>query len=139
MTLDVLLREQIEHLLQVARGAMPGPWAHVDYAGSDYHNTTYMGCGSVVTMADHVLGGDVAAPNGDLYPRSGYSPFEDMRFIATFSPDVVIRFLERDLRTLERHRPLVALRHVKACIQCPGIWPCEKILDMADVYGIQHG
>jgi hypothetical protein len=33
-------------------------------------------------MGEHVMGGSIAAPSGDLYPRSGYSPLDDMLLIA---------------------------------------------------------
>ena len=45
-----------------------------------------MGCGEVYTLGDGVEGGAIAAPAGDCYPRSGYSPADDMAWIATVDP-----------------------------------------------------
>jgi hypothetical protein len=36
------------------------------------------------------MGGDIAAPSGDCYPRSGYSPREDMAYIALMHPPVAL-------------------------------------------------
>jgi hypothetical protein len=83
-----LLHRAATVLREHAEGATPGPWEHVDYAGSIHPDATFMGCGSVVTMGEDVLGGDIAAPSGDLYPRGGYSPKEDMAFIALMNPEV---------------------------------------------------
>jgi hypothetical protein len=47
-----------------------------------------MGCGEVFTLGDGVEGGAIAAPAGDCYPRGGYSPAEDMAWIATMHPGV---------------------------------------------------
>ena len=41
-----------------------------------------MGCGQVYTMGEGVEMGNIAAPSGDLYPRSGYSAKDDMILIA---------------------------------------------------------
>lgn len=60
--------------------ATPGPWVWWD--------EDYMGCGQVYTMGEHVMGGNIAAPSGDLYPRSGYNPQADMRFVAAARQDV---------------------------------------------------
>lgn len=99
--------------LEVARAATPGPWQHVDYAdpegqplASDGSPSTFMGCGSVITMAERVMGGDIAMPHqpyvagpaGDCYPRGGYSPKEDMTFIAANDPATEIRRVEALLR-----------------------------------------
>ena len=64
-----------------ADAATPGPWLHDE-------SEDFMGCGSVFTGAESLLGGEIAAPNGDLYPRSGYSPRDDMVFIANARQDV---------------------------------------------------
>lgn len=74
--------EERARLRALADAATPGPWEHVDYAGSADPETTYRGCGSVISMGEDTLGGHVAAPDGDLYPRSGYNPKADMAFVA---------------------------------------------------------
>ena len=81
-----LLQQAAQRLREHAVAATPGPWVHVDYQGSRHQDITYMGCGSVVTLGYPVIGGDIAAPSGDLYPRGGYSPFEDMAYIALMDP-----------------------------------------------------
>jgi hypothetical protein len=68
--------------------ATPGPWVH-DEEG-------YMGCGEVYTMGEGVEGGNIAAPSGDCYPRSGYSPKEDMEFIAHAPDDIAYLLGELD-------------------------------------------
>jgi cell division septum initiation protein DivIVA len=85
----------LEAIRARAEAATPGPWQHVDYADpegqpltGDGQRSTFMGCGSVITMAERVMGGDICAPNGDLYPRSGYSPDADMAFIAAARSDI---------------------------------------------------
>lgn len=85
-----LLRRAAKVLREAAEGATPGPWEHVDYQGGPHLEVTYMGCGSIITMGEGVVGGNIAAPDGDLYPRSGYSPFEDMRYIALMHPPVAL-------------------------------------------------
>lgn len=85
-----LLRRAATTLRTHAEDATPGPWEHVDYHGSDHPESTYRGCGSVITMGEDVMGGDIAAPNGDLYPRSGYSPRDDMALIALMHPPVAL-------------------------------------------------
>jgi hypothetical protein len=71
----VLLRER-------AQDATPGPWEH-EHTGP---GGSFMGVGQVVTYGDGVEGGDIAGPTGDCYPRGGYSPAEDMAYIATVDP-----------------------------------------------------
>jgi hypothetical protein len=83
-----LLKRAAKVLQEHAEKATPGPWEHVDYQGSENPDVTFMGCGSVITMGEDVEGGNIAAPNGDLYPRSGYSPFGDMAYIALMHPPV---------------------------------------------------
>lgn len=56
--------------------ATPGPWVW------DCQDGEFMGCGQVFTMGEDVMGGSIAAPSGDCYPRSGYNPKADMQFIA---------------------------------------------------------
>lgn len=60
--------------------ATPGPWEH-DEEG-------FMGCGQVYTSNPDLYGANIAAPSGDLYPRSGYSPKDDMVFIAAAPEDI---------------------------------------------------
>lgn len=130
--------------LDTARAATPRPWEHVDHA-SPYGQpmtreglpSTFMGCGSVITMADAVLGGDICAPNGDLYPRGGYSPSEDMDHIAAFDPTFAIAVCEAALRRLERHAP--QRPRMVACRWCTDDdtdvpWPCPEVLDDAAPY-----
>jgi len=85
-----LLRRAATVLREHADGATPGPWEHVDYTGSPHGGETFMGCGQVVTFGTNVMGGDIAAPSGDLYPRSGYSPKGDMAYIALMHPPVAL-------------------------------------------------
>lgn len=85
-----LLRRAAGLLRQRAEGASPAPWDHVDYHGYNDQPSTFMGCGSIVSMHPDTMGGDIAAPNGDLYPRGGYSPFEDMQYIALMHPPVAL-------------------------------------------------
>ena len=92
-----LLRRAAKVLREHADAATPGPWEHVDFAEpegqpltSDGRQSTFMGCGSVITMGEDVMGGDIAGPNGDLYPRSGYSPGDDMAHIALMHPPVAL-------------------------------------------------
>lgn len=89
-----LLRRAAEVLRKVAEGATKGPWHHVDYAGGPDPETTFMGCGSIVTMHEDGFGGPIAAPSGDLYPRGIYSPFEDMVYIALVHPPVALALAE---------------------------------------------
>lgn len=56
--------------------ATPGPWEWECQDGE------FMGCGQVFTMGEDVMGSSIAAPSGDCYPRSGYDPEADMKFIA---------------------------------------------------------
>ena len=82
-----LLRRAAAKLREHAEAATPGPWEHVDHgppAGS------FKGCGQVITMGAEVFGGDIAGPTGDLYPRGGYSPLDDMALIALMGPPVAL-------------------------------------------------
>jgi hypothetical protein len=78
------LRTAAVLLRQRAEAATPGPWAHTGHGPGHEH----MGCGEVYTLGDGVEGGAIAAPAGDCYPRGGYSPAEDMAWIATVDPAV---------------------------------------------------
>lgn len=78
------LRAAAKLLRDRAEAATPGPWSHVDHGKDGAFN----GCGQVITWGEGVEGGDIAAPSGDLYPRGGYSPMEDMAYIATVHPGV---------------------------------------------------
>lgn len=96
MTAEIL-RRAAKVLREHAEAATPGPWEHVDYSDPPYQpltsngeKSTFMGCGSVITMGEYVEGGPIAAPNGDLYPRSGYSPKDDMALIALMHPPVAL-------------------------------------------------
>ena len=64
-----------------ADAATPGPWAHGDF-------DDFMGCGQVFTVHPDLMGGSIAAPSGDCYPRSGYDPQADMAFIANARHDI---------------------------------------------------
>lgn len=83
-----LLRRAAATLREHGNGASPSPWDHVDYHGYSGDQSTFMGCGSIISMHPDTMGGDIAAPNGDCYPRGGYSPFEDMKYIALMHPPV---------------------------------------------------
>jgi hypothetical protein len=79
-----------EKVRELLGAATPGPWEH----DLDPHQPWYSkGCGSVYTADPHLFGGNIAAPNGDLYPRSGYSPKDDMALIAA-APDIAQAYLE---------------------------------------------
>ena len=80
--------ETLAELRRLAAEATPGPWAW------DADGDSYMGCGEVFTWGEGVEGGNIAAPSGDLYPRSGYSPQSDMRFIAAANPATVLALLD---------------------------------------------
>ena len=80
--------ETLAELRRLAAEATPGPWAW------DADGDSYMGCGEVFTWGEGVEGGNIAAPSGDLYPRSGYSPQSDMRFIAAADPPTVLALLD---------------------------------------------
>lgn len=82
-----LLRRAATKLREHAGRTTPGPWEHTDYgppAGS------YKGCGEVITMHTDRLGGEIAAPSGDCYPRSGYQPQGDMAYIALMHPPIAL-------------------------------------------------
>jgi hypothetical protein len=88
-----LLRRAAKVLREHAEAATPGPWVHVDYHGYNGEvgdGSTFMGCGNVITWGEGVEGGDIAAPSGDCYPRGGYSPREDMAYVALMSPPVAL-------------------------------------------------
>ena len=134
---------KVTEYLKIAEAATPGPWMHVDFAdpsGQPMTNyggeSTYMGCGSVITMGTGVAGGDIAAPNGDLYPRSGYSPAEDMAHIAAHDPSWAIRVHRQALETLNRHAPDQSQR----CRYCtePGhsvqFYPCPEVVGVRAIY-----
>ena len=106
--LDETLQQVVLERRARAEAATPGPWQHVDFHGSTGGGevATFMGCGSVITMADAVLGGDIAAPSGDLYPRSGYSPKEDMAFIAAENPEYVLQQCSEDLNVIGLYEAL---------------------------------
>jgi hypothetical protein len=89
-----LLRKAAKVLREHAEAATPGPWVHVDYSDGPSVDITHMGCGSVLTLGENVAGGDIAAPKGDLYPRSGYSPKGDMALIALLGPPVALALAE---------------------------------------------
>lgn len=93
------LKKAVEARRARAEAATPGPWQHVDFHDGT-EMSTFMGCGSVITLANDVMGGDIAAPSGDLYPRSGYSPKEDMAFIAAENPKFVLDQCSEDLHML---------------------------------------
>jgi hypothetical protein len=140
MTLHERVTAAVEKRLAVAQAATPGPWEHVDYHGGPYPDWTFKGCGSVVTMAPDLAGGDIAAPNGDLYPRSGYSPRDDMAFIAANDPARIIRDCRRDLKVLGRHHTYglqLAPEFRKGCVHCQqGGGVCAEIRDLAEAYEI---
>jgi len=80
------LRRAADLLRQRAAAATPGPWTVTGQGpGPDSVNR---GCGQVWTTNPDLYGGDIAEPSGDCYPRSGYSPRDDMTWIATVGPDV---------------------------------------------------
>ena len=153
MSLHEKLIARLDELEALAKKATPGPWRHVDFADPPYQpmtsegmESTYMGCGSVITMGEGVEGGDIAAPNGDLYPRGGYSPDGDMAIIAAVaSPDVVLRQVTEDREVLKRHQPLTyELTHETAttCNWCDGgedrvpEWPCPDLESLARRLGV---
>ncbi len=101
--------ETLAELRRLAGEATPGPWAWDADGGS------YMGCGEVFTWGEGVEGGNIAAPSGDLYPRSGYSPQSDMRFIAAADPPTVLALLDTmDALRAERDAACDRLARVEA-------------------------
>ena len=97
-----LLRRAAAKLREHAEAATPGPWEHVEEGAGGSFN----GCGQVVTWGDGVEGGDIAGPTGDLYPRGGYSPRDDMALVALMHPPVALALA--DLLDLE-------VKHWDAC------------------------
>ena len=89
-------REVLDDIKGRLAAATPGPW--------EWDEEGFMGCGQVYTMHPDVLGGNIAAPSGDLYPRSGYSPKDDMQFIAAAPVDVarLTRAVEEALSWAEK-------------------------------------
>lgn len=77
----------LDALEALAKDATPGPW--------EWEPEGFMGCGQVWTNGQGVEGGSIAGPTGDCYPRSGYSPKEDMQFIAAADPPTVLALIER--------------------------------------------
>lgn len=82
-----LLRRAAAVLREHGKAATPGPWGHVDHGPP---TGSFRGCGQVITEDADLLGGDIAGPTGDLYPRSGYSPRDDMALIALLGPPVAL-------------------------------------------------
>lgn len=134
--------DQLSKLQYAAERATPGPWVHVDHIENSGTESTYMGCGSVITMAPHLIGGDVAAPNGDLYPRNGYSPHEDMAHIAAWSPETALGWIRLVQRSALRHYPASyedsswTPQH-KTCDACEEYWPCTDIKEIMETLGIE--
>lgn len=90
-----VLLQAAQVLEEAASGATDGPWWHVDYVGyRPGEQSTYMGCGSVITTSEDMAGGDVAAPAGDMYSRGGYRPAGDMAYIARVNPQVGVHLGE---------------------------------------------
>ena len=138
--------ETLAELRRLAAEATPGPWAWDADGGS------YMGCGEVFTWGEGVEGGNIAAPSGDLYPRSGYSPQSDMRFIAAADPPTVLALLDTvDALRAERDAACERLARVEAlhvpyaprpygtapllkytCRHDRMPWPCRTIAALAD-------
>jgi len=144
MILHERIKAAVEQRLTLAQAATPGPWMHVDYAGSGDPDCTFMGCGSVITMGENVLGGAIAAPSGDLYPRSGYSPKDDMAFIADNGPDRIIRDCTEDLWLLNEHALDPNSSHLFCdpgcvggdCKRCGMEYPCRQLRSLARRYDI---
>ncbi len=78
------LRSAAKVLRERAEAATPGPWEHTEHGPGG----SFAGCGQVITWGEGVEAGDIAGPSGDLFPRGGYSPREDMAYIATVHPGV---------------------------------------------------
>lgn len=68
------MTDLVERAKAALQDVTPGPWV--------WDSEGYMGCGQVYTEDEDLLCCNIAAPSGDLYPRSGYSPRDDMKFIA---------------------------------------------------------
>ena len=104
-------REVLDGIRDRLTKATPGPWA--------WDEEGFMGCGQVYTMHPDVLGGNIAAPSGDLYPRSGYSPKDDMQFIAAAPVDVarLTRAVEQVLGVVDTYPYSVMARDVRAAIE----------------------
>lgn len=110
-TLHTRIRFRIDVLLAIARAATPGPW---DYA-------TVRGVTSI--GAPGILPSVAADVHFDI----------DVHYLVAFSPEVTIAWLEGELETLERHKPMPA-----TCWHDCGYvgWPCADILLLARRLGV---
>jgi hypothetical protein len=133
---------QLAETERLAKEATPGPWLHVDFAEpsgqpltASGEQSTFMGCGSVITLAENVLGGDIAAPCGDLYPRSGYSPKGDMAHIAHLDPAWVLRWVVAVREILQQYEHHLALKNAGygGGLEAYGLWLAVRAL--MSVYG----
>lgn len=100
--------------------ATPGPWEH-DEEG-------FMGCGQVYTANGDLYGGNIAAPSGDLYPRSGYSPKDDMILIA-HAPTDMARLIKAVEAVLDLHSR-DTYGECRRCTVGPGLYakyPCATV------------
>ena len=108
-----------------------------------------MGCGQVFTLGEDVYGGNIAAPSGDLYPRSGYSPQDDMAHIARHDPARVLRDVAATRTVVRLHVPvdpdepdIADVYEPQICQTCgsgepneyPRPWPCATLLAVASVW-----
>lgn len=146
-TLHDRIAAELDRRLAVANAATPGPWEHVDYAGDPnldvaWTESTFRGAGSVITWGEGVEAGAICAPNGDLYPRSGYSPKDDMAHIALHDPADALRRYAGELEVLDRHAPKVRPSSGRVwCVACNEKtdvnlygevpWPCPEIRSLA--------
>jgi hypothetical protein len=98
-----------------------------------------MGCGQVYTANEDIWGCSIAEPSGDLYPRSGYSPKDDMILIAN-APTDMAALLGAVRAVLGVHEPVDAIMYggknahkVQVCTGCgqdDGNWnryPCPTV------------
>jgi hypothetical protein len=121
--LHVILVAAVQHRLELARAATPGPWSPDSPWLSDVVNSALLG------------------PVADCSIGTGFRPqsLEDARHIAANSPDVVIRQCEADLRRLERHVPN-AVESEAAGLCAYGwheAWPCCDVRDLAASYAVE--